>query len=269
MKKIIFLSLLLVAVSAAFPLHSFADPGEPGHTHPETAKTVRTAATNSAALRSVTSKISATTRKQRVLAEIDRRIALLEEASKKIEGLTHITATEKSTLQTTIHTAITNLQTLKTNISGNNNEASLIADIKTLITTHKNFSIALPQARLLVAAELMDALANRMLEVIKKVEVRVTALEASGTETGNISSLILNLKAKLADVKAVSNSITAAVTPLASDSDASKTTLKTAQGKLKAGMQDLRDASKDLREILKELRELTPEETNSGTPSAE
>lgn len=265
MKKIVKLTVFMGILFLLVPQSTMAQ--NTTSTRPSL-KTLRTIASNSADMKNVASKIT-TTRKQRVLTEIDRRIMLLNEASKKVDGLTHITTTEKSTLQATINTALTNLSTLKTNINGSNNEASLATDIQTLITTHKNFSIALPQVRLLITAELMDSLANKMLEVVKKIEIRVTALHAAGKDTSSISTQILNLKAELANVKAQSNSITATVIPLASDSDSSKAILKTAQAKLKTSMQDLRSASQDLKEILKDLKESASEDPLTGTPSAQ
>lgn len=269
MIKISLVIIILCAVSLIYPLGADAHEGYTEHPHPEQTKTLRAMASNSAALKSATTKVLSSTRKQRVLSEIDRRIALLNEAAKKVDGLTHITPTEKSTLLNQIQTSITSLQTLKTNINGSVTDANLAADISTLVITHKNFSVALPQIRLLIAAELMDTIANRMLEIVKKIEVRVATANSAGENTTTTTNLILNLKAKLADVKAQSNSITASITPLASDSETSRATLKTAQGKLKIGMQNLRSASQDLKVILQDLKNITSKGTKSATPSAQ
>lgn len=232
-------------------------------------KTLRAAASEAAMMRQSTISTTGKNRKARALAEIDRRIMLLSEASKKVDSLTHITATEKSTLTTRIQTAITNLQTLKTTISNNNDDATLATNIQSLLNTHKDFSMILPEARILIAAELMDAIANKMLEVVKKIEVRTAVIKAAGEKTASIDPLILNLKAELANIKAQSNSITAAVTPLSAGDTTNKAVLATSQAKLKKSMQDLKTAASDLREILKLLKAVSTETTATGSAAAQ
>lgn len=264
MKKIFVICILLIIL---FPSVASAQTTNL-RMQPPAKTTLKAKASDSAALNSVRTLANSKGRRAQVIAEIDRRIALLSESSKKVDSLTQITPTEKSTLLTKIQTATTNLQTLKSTVSANSDDASLPTDIQSLVSTHKDFSIVLPEARLLFAAELMDAIANKMLEVVKKIETRTATLEIGGTKTTAITPLILNLKAKLADVKAQSNAITAAVTPLSTSTTPNKSVLTAAQAKLKTGMQGLRSATVDLRAILKELKAIVPNTTTTGTESA-
>lgn len=211
-----------------------------------------------------TRKIMSGNLTQRTISEIDRQISLLQALVPKVDGLTHLTPAERSTLSTQIQTEITNLQTLKSRVEGVSNEAALKTNIKSVLSSHKNFSFYIPQIRLLAAAEAMDSVANRMLETAKKIEERVQNME--DTDTTEITSLLENMKAKLNNAKAQSNAITAAVSPLESTNfPANRVTLQSAQAKLKTGMTDIRSAVKDLKEILKMLKEMG--ETTALTPT--
>ncbi len=205
---------------------------------------------------------------QRATSEIDRQISSLQSLTPKVDTLTHLTPAERATVSTQVQTEITNLQTLKSRISGNTEEANVKANIKSILDSHKNFSFYMPQVRLLIAAEAMDALSNRMLEVSKKIEVRLESLDTK--DSAAITPLLENMKAKLNNAKAQSNAITAAVSPLQSTNfPANKATLQSAQTKLKTGMGDIRSALQDLKEILKMLREKTPEKAELSTPSTQ
>lgn len=203
---------------------------------------------------------------QRAISEIDRQIAVLQALSSKVDSLTHLTPTERSTISTQIQTEITNLQTLKARISGNSEETNVRTNIKSILDSHKKFSFFMPQVRLLMAAESMDAIANRMLEAAQKIETRLETLDS--TDTAKITALLGNMKAKLNNAKAQSNAITAAVSPLESTNfPANKATLQSAQSKLKTGMTDIRSALKDLKEILQMLKEMGSAENITPTSS--
>ncbi|MBP7832535.1 MAG: hypothetical protein KA035_02070 [Candidatus Levybacteria bacterium] len=203
---------------------------------------------------------------QRTISEIDRQITILQELASKVDSLTHLTPTERSTLSTQIQTEITNLQTLKTRISGNSEETNVKTNIKSVLDSHKKFSFFMPQIRLLIAAESMDAIANRMLAAAQKIETRLDSMESENT--AEITTLLENMKAKLNNAKAQSNAIIAAVSPLESTNfPANKTTLQSAQAKLKSGMADIRSALKDLKEILQMLKEMGSAENITPTSS--
>ncbi len=241
--------ILLFVLSMSGISSSFAHDGKPHVSLTATNKIRPQIASKAADLRQMA---NSGTLKDRAISEIDRQIKILQELSTKIPNLTQLTADEQSTISTQIQTEITNLQTLKTQVGANTNDATLKTTIKSILSSYKNFSLYAPQVRLLVAAEAMDAMANRILEVGKKIEARIAGSDSEYAT--KVSQILENMNAKLNNAKAQSNAITAAISPLTPTGN-NKSTLQSAHTKLKTGMADIRSALKDLKEILQILKE--------------
>ncbi len=257
MKNLIIVLLFIFTLFIALPAN--AQTVTPGSSTLRTSKMLKP----SGAVQE-TRKIVSGNLNQRTISEIDRQISLLQALVPKVDGLTHLTPEERSTLSTQIQTEITNLQTLKSRVEGVSEDAALKTNIKNVLSAHKNFSFYIPQIRLLMAAESIDSTANRILETAKKIEKRIDTQDAA--DTAEITPLLENMQAKANNAKAQSNAITAAVSPLtASSFPASKATLQSAQTKLKTGMTDIRSALKDLKEVLQLLKKTDIAGTSTPT----
>lgn len=264
MVKTLFGFFILIFVLTIGVSTSLAHEGHPQSEHPHTSpgsKAMRPQTASKAA--DLRQMVNSGTLKGRATGEIDRQIKILQELLTKVPTLTHLTTEEQSTISTQIQTEITNLQTIKSQTSATANETTLKTNIRSILASHKNFSFYAQQVRLLIAAEAMDAMANRMLEAGKKIEARIAG--ADSEYAAQVTPLLENMNAKLNNAKAQSNSITAAISAVTPTSN--RTVLQSAHTKLKTGMADIRSALKDLKDILKILQD--KDSKDIATPSAE
>ncbi|CAN5116524.1 hypothetical protein BH11PAT1_BH11PAT1_0360 [soil metagenome] len=211
----------------------------------------------------------------RASQEIDRRISALTEIIKKIAAMKKLGSIEKTTLTTQVQAEITNLTILKTKIAADTDDATLKADVKSVVTAYRVFALFIPKMHLLAAADVMGTTIDKLTEIATKLDARIKEAEAAGKSVASLKTSLTDMQAKIADAKKQYESIITNVTPLTPDGyPGNKTTLTNARELLKTGRQNLDAAAKDAKTIMTSLKAFRPsggdkakEASTSVTPS--
>jgi len=198
------------------------------------------------------------TAKTRGLAEIDRRITSLNALLTRLSDIKNIPDVQKSALATNIQGLIDQMNNLKTAINGDATLDSLKADIKSITTDYRVYALAMPQVRIIAAADRITTIVNMLSAISSKLSARITG----STNLGNLADLqnaLSDLDAKAADAQSQAMAATqevAVLVPDQGDKDkmaANTAALKDARTKIQAAQKDIAAARKDADTIIKAL----------------
>lgn len=196
--------------------------------------------------------------KERAIKETNRRIASLNGLIEKINRFKKLSSDQKSTLVSQIQAEITSLTTLKTKIEADTDNVTLKTDIQSITKGFRIYAFFVPKIHILVAADKLDSTADKMSSLAGKLETRIGEAKAKGEDTASLSSLLVDMKAKIADARAQAKSARDLVIPLTpSGYPGNKTTIQSARTKLVAGHRDLQLARQDAGRIIQGLRKIT------------
>ena len=101
-------------------------------------------------------------KKTNATREIDRRIASLNSLITKINGVTRITAEQKTSLVAQVQTEIDNLGALKDKIAADTDATVLKADKQQIVLTYRIYALFLPKINLISHADEIQNLADAM-----------------------------------------------------------------------------------------------------------
>lgn len=191
--------------------------------------------------------------------EIDRRIAALTELSARVSAMTRVTVDFKNTLNTSVQTQISDLQTLKTKIDASTDIESLKVDIQSITSGYRIYALVLPQTRIAVAADRIVTITTMMAGVGGKLQARIQALPQS-TSTAAMAAALTDMAAKMASAQTQAQAAVTATVSLTPDNGdktkaaANLAALKDARTKLQAAQKDIKAARADIELILKGLK---------------
>ena len=247
---LIIVSIVLIGVFA--PVSSFAVPNS------------LKAADQKQATKSATVRIE--NLKSRAAHEIDRRIAALNLVLTRIKTFKHLTAENKTALETSVKTEISNLKALGTKIAADTDIATLKADVKSIADSYRVFAVFIPKIHLLAASDRMLNIADELSSLADKLQIKIQSAKTSGKNVANLEELLTDMKNKIADAKSLASQIQSTVTPLAPDGyPGNRSTLLSGRSMLRTGHTDLIEAHHDAQSIIQGLKVI---QTSSSTPSA-
>lgn len=185
---------------------------------------------------------------------IAQRLTSLQDASTKINGLVKLSSAQKTQFTGEITTDINGLTSLKTKIDADTDVTTARADYKTIFTTYRIYAEFLPQVHLLVASDTMDVTADKLSDLATKLQARI---QAAGNPS-NLTSLLSDMQAKIADARTQYSNVQSQVTsltPQSYDNDPTGTTatLKNARSEIQTGASDLKAALADAKQIISSL----------------
>lgn len=207
---------------------------------------------------SVTAKVAAA--KTKAVKEIDRRIALLTDMQARIQIMQKVTDAFKQNLSAAVQTQMTALQTFKTKIEAEGDEAVVKADVQSMKESHGIFALFMPQARIAAMADREVVLANMMAALGAKLQARVVAVGTAGAEVGALNLALTELNTKINSANTQAQAAVSASAVLAPDNNdkakmaANAAALKAARTNLQAAHQDLQDARKAIQTIIDGLK---------------
>ena len=189
---------------------------------------------------------------------ISKRLTDLNTAQTRINGLVKLSSDKKSQYSGEISGDISALTALKGKVDGDTDAETLRTDYRTIFTTYRVYAEFLPQLHLLTASDTMDVTADKLSDLATKLQTRIQ----SAGSPANLTSLLSDMQAKVADAKTqYSNAQTqvTSLTPQSYDSNptGTKTTLATARGEIKTGAGDVKTALSDAKQITQALKTST------------
>jgi len=189
---------------------------------------------------------------------INERLTSLNNANTRIAGLVKLSQDYKTEYSTEVNTDITGLQALQTQCTTDFNAGNILslrADYKNIFLKYRVYAVFLPQLWNLIASDTMSITTSKLSDLAVKLQGRIQ----SAGNPSNLTTLLSDMKAKIADANTQYTSVEAQVTPLTPNSyntDPTGTTaiLKNARAEIKTGAGDLHSAWLDAKQIVQSLK---------------
>jgi len=208
-------------------------------------------------------------RRERADQEINRRITALNNLISRINGMKKLSNSDKSTLVSQVQSEITNLTSLKSKIDADTDPQILKTDKQSIVQSYRVFVLFIPKIRILAAADRMDVTADKLSDLVKKLQGRISQAQLASKNVTSLQTALTDMQNKISDAKTQYQNARNAVTPLTPDGyPANKITLQAAHDMIKTGAQDLRSVLKDAKTIRNGLKELGTTKKSSLAPSA-
>ena len=206
--------------------------------------------------------------RNRAQTEITRRLDFLNDLVTKLNGIKKLSSAEKADLQSQIQTQIDGLNTLQTKISGDTDNTTLRADVKSIVSDYYIFLFFRVKVNLLISADKAVTTADNLIAIDNKLKTRIDQAQLSFSDAMPLNSLRSDLEAKITDANTQINAAQTELTPLTAQSyPGNKAALADARSKIKNSADDLKTAYKDATQIgndLKNLKIKNPEATSSA-----
>lgn len=195
----------------------------------------------------------------RASSEIDRRVADLQKLQSRISTMVRLSATAKAALNTTIANEIASLNALKVKINGETGDA-LKEDAKSITGSYRVYMLAMPQARIIAAADRALTVSGMLTDLSAKLQIRINTRATEGKDVASLQASLADMNAKIADAKIQAQAAISLVSNLTPDlKDKTKITandqaIASARLKLKITGDDLKSAQSTAKSISKSLK---------------
>jgi hypothetical protein len=198
------------------------------------------------------------TKAPRSLAEIQAagskatstRIADLTKAITRVDADTHLTSSDKSALLATLNSDETAMKTLATKIAADTTTTQASADVTSIFTGYRVLAVALPQARIVAAADRLSGnTIGHLTTVEKKLAADLAGKDASKS-TPALQADLTDMTTQISTIQTQTASLAAhalAVTPAQFNSD--KTVLTPEKTAAKAALAAAKKAASDAKTV--------------------
>jgi hypothetical protein len=205
--------------------------------------------------------------KARAEKELTRRLNALNKLATSLQNVKRLSADQKTTMIADVQTQITSLTALQTKINQDTDEATLKADVQSIVKSYRIYALYMPKIEILVAADKILSTNDTLTTLATVLQTQITSAQTKGQDVTALNALLADMQAKIADAKTQSQNAITTVTPLTPDGyPANKTSLTSARDMLKVARSDSRAALADAKKIIKSLVKTTVTTTPSVTP---
>ena len=201
--------------------------------------------------------------------EIDRRISNLNAALTKLDASTKLAAADKTSLENQVKAEISGLTALKAKLIADTDLATARTDVQSIFADYRVYYLMLPKTRMVASADRFTSVEAALTTLEGKLQARVTAAKAAGKDITALQNLLDDMKAKIADAQAKSQSV---VTPLLAlqptDYNQNHTVLLQYRASLKTAHDDLVASRDDAKTAIQDLKALGTSPTSSPSSSS-
>lgn len=185
-------------------------------------------------------------------AAITRRVTDLAAVMRLLDAATHVSASDRSTLDGQIATASSGLTMLKGTIDADTTLRQLRLDCRSIVTTYRVYLVLIPKVHLVVAADRVLAASAALNNLAALVQGRIAA---AGGGSATLQAALSDLVAKAGGAQTAAAGIPGALLPLeASGYPANRPALLSARASLATARTDLAAALADAKTIQAALR---------------
>lgn len=183
-------------------------------------------------------------------SEIDKRLIDLNKALTRINSLKKLSSDQKAQYSSEINTDISGLTSLKAKCDADIDLTTLRSDYNSIFTQYRIYAVFLPQIHLLTASDTMGVTADQLSDLANKLQTRIS----QAGNPSNLTSLLSDMQAKIADSKTQYSDVESQVTPLTpqsfnTDPNGTKNILKNAHQEINTGAKDENTAWQDAKQI--------------------
>ena len=219
------------------------------------------AAANAAAAKQAAQAAAQQARVQRIIArgngEIARRLVTLNTLSGTISSATKLTAADAETLNNTVNTDISTLNSLQTKLDAETTVTGAITDAQSIILSYRVYVLVVPQVHLIKAADDQQVTEGKLSALSTKLSARITADSQANKNVATLQSELSDLNAKVAAAQPISSGVESSVIGLQpSDYNTNHSVLGGKRDQLKTAEADIQAAVTDARNIVNGLVEL-------------
>ncbi len=190
-------------------------------------------------------------------AQVENRIDSLLRLQSRIQGMKHLTETQKAAFAASIQTQITSLNAMLVTIKNATSTASLRTSLQAFMSSHRINALVEPQLSIVAAGDRIGNIVISLQALAAKFDARIAA---GASTTASTSAKLADLKAKTGEASLQSQAAISGVMSLQPDQgdktvQASNTAaLKAARAKIKLAMQAVQTAYADARAVAQSLK---------------
>lgn len=180
--------------------------------------------------------------KDRITAEIDRRLTNLTELKTRVTNLSQLTDSQKTSLTTQIQNEIDTLTALKAKLSSETSSDTLKEEVKPLVQTVRNHNNFMLQIRLLIASNSLKTAAQSLTTFATRLGEGINSYEQQGNDVTELNTHLSEMTAQIKVATDLTATIDQQVVAISLEGDNVKTSLRSAADLLKQGTTALRQA---------------------------
>lgn len=144
---------------------------------------------------------------ERRLNEIDRLTAL-------VNGASHLTSSNRSTLLSKLSSDTSGLQSLDTKIQGDSDATTLRRDLASIVTAYRIYVLVAPQVHIVVASDRIAAFVALGDSIVSKIQSKIDTAKAGGKDVKAAQAALDDMKKELADAAAATEGVASNVIAL-------------------------------------------------------
>jgi hypothetical protein len=193
---------------------------------------------------------------------IAARIASLNKLSARIAKFKHLTADQVTSLNATVQSSITAMNSLKAKIDGETDLTTLTSDYASITKDYRIYMVVLPDENTIAATDNAIGTIATDQTALATLQARITTATTAGKDTTVVQASYADATAKLADAQTQSNALITAVSSLKVDMGdktieaSNKTEVAAAKVARTNMLADLAAAKKDIASIRAGLKTL-------------
>src|SRR5579872_967763 len=191
--------------------------------------------------------------------QIEARITALNSLESRINEVTKVSSSEKTSLDANIQASLNAMTALKTKIDADTDNITLKADIQSITKSYRIYVLVLPQGRITAAADRIMTIAGLFGDLSAKLQTRITAAQTAGQNVTALNVSLSDMNAKTADANIQAQAAVSEISSLTPDNgnqsvyQSNQTALSDARAKIKTAIADLKTARQDAGSIIKAL----------------
>lgn len=210
--------------------------------------------------------------KEKAEQEIERRITSLENLKSRINSITRLSESDKTSLSSTIDTQISELNSLKSKIEAETELDTLKEYVKSITQSYRIYALIIPKGAVMAAGDRVIAIVDALTQLGTKMQAAIDETKTAGKDVSAAETAMKDFSSKLIDAKSKAQAAIDAVENLSPDGgdkdkmQSNLDALKSAKDKIKDAHEDIVAARKDAKEIVKTLKSLnkTQEDQNES-----
>ncbi|MDR3643279.1 MAG: hypothetical protein P4L74_06680 [Candidatus Doudnabacteria bacterium] len=214
-----------------------------------------------------------TAAKTRADAQIQARIAALNELQVRIGQMVKVSSDEKANLNSNIQASIGTMTNLQAKIDADTDNTTLRTDVQSITKSYRIYVLIMPQGRITAAADRVMTIVGLFGDLSAKLQTRITAAQTAGQNVTALNASLADMNSKTGDANVQAQAAIAEIAGLQPDNGdktiftSNQAALKDARSKIKLAMTDLKTARQDAGNIVKAL--ISMKVTASATTTAQ
>jgi ATP-dependent protease HslVU (ClpYQ) ATPase subunit len=190
-------------------------------------------------------------------AEITRRLATLNTLTTTINGASHLTASDKTTLSGEVSSTISGLTSLKTQLDAEMTISGARTDAQNILSEYRVYALVAPKVRLIKVADDQQVVETKLTALATKLQARITTDQQAGKNVTALQSDLTDMTTKTQAAQQLSSSIESKIIGLEpSDYNSDHTILSGDGAQLKTAHADNQAAYQDAKNITAGLKTL-------------